>query len=68
MAEEERTGRVYFGAALGWMETRVLGRAAVGETAMPGPIVVREFDTTVLVPPDFTVRRDASANLLMRRL
>lgn len=67
MAEEERTGRVNFGSAMGWMETRILGRAAVGETAMAGPIVVREFDTTVLVPPDFTVSRDTAANLLMRQ-
>lgn len=67
MAADARTEQAFFGGDLGWAETRVLGRAAVPESPTDGPVIVQEYDSTVLVPPDFTVRRDPSGNLLLRR-
>ena len=45
--------------------TPVIGRAAIGRDPMPGPLVVEEYDSTVVVPPGATVYRDASDNLVL---
>ncbi len=60
------SGRIYLGDG-GWATARILARDTIGANPEPGPIVIREFDTTVLVPPDFVVRRDQRHNLLMAR-
>ncbi|MCC6627322.1 MAG: hydantoinase/oxoprolinase family protein [Chloroflexi bacterium] len=50
---------VFFGRAHGWLTTPVLTRAQVPTTAIPGPLIVEEFDATAVVPPDATIRREA---------
>jgi N-methylhydantoinase A len=56
----------YFGPAHGIQSTPVLRRDAVtGE--QPGPLIVEEPDTTVVVPPGWAVQRDEQGNLLLRR-
>jgi N-methylhydantoinase A len=45
--------------------TAVVGRAALAGEPMPGPLVVEEYDSTVVVPPGATVRRDAFGNLVI---
>jgi N-methylhydantoinase A len=43
-------------------------RAGVGEAPEPGPLLVDEYDTTVVVRPGWTVRRDpASETLILER-
>jgi N-methylhydantoinase A len=37
----------------------IVGRDALGSVARPGPLIVEEFDATVVVPPDATVHCDA---------
>jgi N-methylhydantoinase A len=37
----------------------IVGRDALGSIARPGPLIVEEFDATVVVPPDATVHCDA---------
>jgi N-methylhydantoinase A len=59
---------VYFGAQLGMQRARVIGRAAVGDRPVQGPFVIPEYDTTVIVPPDFTLRREASGALVLERV
>jgi N-methylhydantoinase A len=56
---------VYFGPRLGWQRARVLSRGELGEKPVQGPIIIPEYDTTVTVPPDFTVRREASGALVL---
>jgi N-methylhydantoinase A len=41
------------------MPVAIVGRDALGSTPRPGPLIVEEFDATVVVPPDATVHRDA---------
>jgi N-methylhydantoinase A len=45
--------------------TPVLGRGAIGRDPTPGPIVVEEYDSTVVVPPTATVYRDGFDNLVL---
>jgi N-methylhydantoinase A len=43
-------------------------RASVGEVPERGPLLVDEYDTTVVVPPGWSVRRDpATGTLLLER-
>lgn len=45
--------------------TPVIGRAAIGREPTPGPLIVEEYDSTVVVPPGATVSRDAFDNLVL---
>jgi N-methylhydantoinase A len=48
---------VYFGANAGRVSTPVIGRADLDASPMAGPLVVEEYDSTVVVPPRWTARR-----------
>ncbi len=63
VASEDR--RVWFGPEFGWQATRVTSRSALGGDAIKGPLIIREFDTTIAVPPDFMACRDSSSNVVM---
>ncbi|HJZ30546.1 MAG TPA: hydantoinase/oxoprolinase family protein [Hyphomicrobiaceae bacterium] len=54
--------RVYFGEALGWLETPILTRSALAE-ARSGPLIIEEYDATCVVPPGATARLDAGGNI-----
>jgi N-methylhydantoinase A/oxoprolinase/acetone carboxylase beta subunit len=55
----------------GGMRTTTLGelpvraRPSIGETAEQGPMLIDEYDTTVVVRPGWTVRRDRSTETLI---
>nr|MBA2475892.1 hypothetical protein [Actinomycetota bacterium] len=40
-------------------------RSSIGALPEQGPLLVDEYDTTVVVPPDWTVRRDAGTETLV---
>ncbi|MEM3122960.1 MAG: hydantoinase/oxoprolinase family protein [Nitrososphaerota archaeon] len=57
---------VWFGGD--WVETPVAGRVYVGERgSVDGPLIIEEMDSTVVVPPRWTVKRVEASCLLMRR-
>jgi N-methylhydantoinase A len=37
----------------------IVDRSAVGASARQGPLIIEEFDATIIVPPDATVHKDA---------
>ena len=45
--------------------TPVVARAAMAREPTPGPLIVEEYDSTVVVPPGATVSRDAFGNLVL---
>jgi N-methylhydantoinase A len=55
----------YFGPQHGWVETPVLSRQELTDRPMAGPLLVAEYDTTVVVPPDCSARLDASGNIVI---
>jgi N-methylhydantoinase A len=63
-----RQREVWFGPGLGSHATRIVGRAALPGIAVRGPLIVGEFDTTILVPPDFQVMRDSLFNVVLTRI
>jgi len=50
------------------VDAPVRTRTSIGVDAEPGPVLVDEYDTTVVVPPGWSVRRDeATASLILER-
>lgn len=59
---------VYFGESIGFTETTIYDRAKLepGFTAF-GPAIVEERESTLVVPPDFTLKVEASGNMLLEQ-
>jgi N-methylhydantoinase A len=56
---------VWFGPEIGMHHTKVMSRSALPASALRGPLIVSEFDTTIVVPPDFQVTRDKWFNIVL---
>lgn len=56
---------VYFGAEGGEAQTPVATRAGIGEAARAGPVIIEEYDSTTVVPPGWTVRRQENGFLVL---
>ena len=65
-ADQRETREVYFGPERGWLETPVITRGDLDATGRPGPAVVEEYDSTVVVPPGWGMRCDEYGNILLR--
>ncbi|MDP6705667.1 MAG: hydantoinase/oxoprolinase family protein [Alphaproteobacteria bacterium] len=55
MARQPRS--VYFGPEHGRMETEVVDREAISPEWRAGPLIIEEYDSTTVVPPDCRIRR-----------
>ena len=55
----------YFGPRYGALQTPVVDRAGLRAHARPGPLIVQEYDTSVIVPPDCTIALDAHNNIAL---
>lgn len=60
-----RTREVYFGPSPGWRTTPVLRRADLIGASVAGPLVVEEYDSTCVVPPDAKAKVDQWNNLVI---
>ena len=58
----------FFGPGHGWLPTAVLPRAGLCEEPRQGPLVVEEYDTTIVVPPGWRASRDGWNNILVDRI
>ena len=56
----------FFGEA-GWLDTPVLARSALSAGGMAGPVIVEEYDTTVVVRPGWHAARDNWNNIVISR-
>ena len=55
--------RAYFGKAHGWVDTPVLTRADLDASPRDGPVIIEEYDATVVVPPQAAVSVDEASNI-----
>ena len=55
----------YFGKQHGWMLTPVIDRGKLTNSVTPGPLIIEEYDSTTLVPPDTSVHIDETGNIIM---
>lgn len=58
---------VYFGPDAGTHTVRILCRADLAGKTLRGPLIVEEFDTTVVVPPGWQTEVDGYGNILLQR-
>ena len=55
----------YFGKQNGWMLTPVIDRGGLTNSITHGPLIIEEYDSTTLVPPDTSVHIDQTGNIIM---
>lgn len=56
---------VYFGQEFGWITTNVIGRHELASVDVKGPLLIEEYDTTTIIPPDCRAKRDASSCIMV---
>jgi N-methylhydantoinase A len=64
-APAARRRPVHFERGAKPVDTPVIARATLGAGPTPGPLIVEEYDSTIVVRPGATVQRDAFGNLLV---
>ena len=58
---------VYFGRNSGWADTPVLGRGDLDATPRIGPLIIEEYDSTTVVPPEWRASVDQWRNILVEK-
>lgn len=64
-ASSSQVRQAYFGPQYGLQDTPIRRRGDI-EKELSGPLIIEEPDTTVVVPPGWTVQRDGLGNLTLR--
>ncbi len=59
--------KAFFGPENGWLDTPVLPRSGLSEAAQAGPLIVEEYDTTIVVRPGWSARLDGWNNVVLER-
>jgi N-methylhydantoinase A len=62
---ETRERSAYFGAVHGFRVTPVITRGELTERQRAGPLIVEEYDSTVVIPPGWTARVDDRWNVVI---
>jgi N-methylhydantoinase A len=57
--------RAYFGPAFGWCDTPVVDRADLANGPVQGPVIVEEYDSTVVIPPGASAIADEHHNIVI---
>ena len=58
----------FFGPSHGWRPAAIVPRGGLCEAPREGPLVVEEYDTTIVVPPGWQASRDSWNNVLVDRI
>jgi N-methylhydantoinase A len=58
-----RTRKAYFGSEYRLLETPVLARRDLANAPARGPVLIDEYDSTTVVPPDCQAHLDSSGNI-----
>src|SRR6202167_5666075 len=54
---------VFFGKEYGWIATPIVSREDLSGNPEAGPVIVQEYDTTIVVPPRMSVCLDSARNV-----
>jgi N-methylhydantoinase A len=66
LAQDKPTRMAYFGAAHGQLETSVISRKDLLGRHQHGPLIIEEYDATIVVPPGWSSTLDELGNVLMK--
>ena len=64
-APTARSRAIHFARGAAAVDTEIVPRAALSSSPRRGPLVIEEFDSTTVVPPDASVHRDAMGNIVL---
>ena len=56
---------VYFGPEHGQVDAAVLSRQSLGRAPRAGPLLIQEYDTTIVVPPGCDASLDDHGNVVI---
>lgn len=59
--------QAYFGPHAGYLEAQVLSRADLTDRSVKGPILIDEYDTTIVVPPGWSAVLIEDLSVLMEK-
>ncbi len=62
---EGTSRQAYFGGRLGLVQTPVVDRASLS-VATPGPLLIDEYDCTIVIPPATRAHLDGEGNIVVR--
>ena len=62
---EGETRKVYFGGNLKYVQTPIISRDDLDSNNAHGPLIIEEYDSTTVVPPEWTVALDGLQNIVM---
>ena len=65
LGERPSSREAYFGESWGTIDTPVISRQDLGEKGTTGPLLIDEYDSTIVVPPDYRGHLDSEGNILM---
>jgi len=57
--------RAYFGPGAGYLEARLVSRMDLATARVDGPVLIEEYDTTIVVPPRWSARVSDDLDLLI---
>jgi len=57
--------KAYYGPDFGFLNTPILNRVNLSDEPQKGPIIIEEYDSTVVVPPRCKVRVDTWSNIII---
>lgn len=63
VASRRGSRSAYFGTAYGWKETPVISRGDLSADLAHGPLLIDEYDSTTVIPPQCTARLDSLNNI-----
>jgi N-methylhydantoinase A len=64
-AKAQKTRSAYFGPAFGFMQTPIVQRSALSTRFSAGPLIIEEYDSTILVPPKCEAALDEHGNVVV---
>jgi hypothetical protein len=64
-APTTRSRAIHFARGSAAVDTEVVSRSALTSARRRGPLVIEEFDSTTVVPPDASVHRDRLGNIVL---
>ena len=64
-SEQEQQRRIYLGPGQGMVQVPVLRRSDLSASLRSGPLLVQEYDTTIVVPPRSAASRDHWDNVMI---
>ena len=62
------TWPIRFAPPFGELDVPVLSRGDLGETPTAGPVILPEYDTTVVVPPDFRATKAQNGSVILKMM